>query len=132
MRTLSIMPSKPSKIACRQSDTMDNLLLPFSDLSQSLHTIPESLILVPRKLRFHGFDYIQVCRGERSAVYHQTYDGKTVGYEVFILQKEPATTLYGKFYPSHERWARDRDWGKTAWSCFTLEEAMLKYNRIKT
>jgi hypothetical protein len=99
------------------------------EICQEIHK--DQLKQVPLKLRFHGFEYAQVCRTERTALYHQTYDGITVGYEVFVIQMEPESFVYDTFYPTHERWPRDRDWGKTAWSCFTLEEAILKYNKLK-
>lgn len=114
-----------------------NLQLPFIfDPIQEVDNLMqvqnvEITLKVLLKLRFHGFDYIQVCRTERTALYHQTYDGKTVGYEVFIIHIQPETTLYGKFYPAHERWPKDGYFGKTAWSCFTIEEAMQKFNDLE-
>jgi hypothetical protein len=130
MRNLSIVSGKLFKIAYQQPEANNSLHLPFADSPEPVQPDPENLIQVPLKLRFHSFDYIQVCRGERTAVYHQTLDQESVGYEVFIIQMEPETTLYGKFYPAHERWPRDGDLGKKVWSCWNLEEAMVKYNML--
>jgi hypothetical protein len=91
----------------------------------------DSLLGVPSDLRYHGYDYIQVCRGARSCVYQQTLSKETIGYEVFMIRIQPEVILYGKKYPARERWPKDDDFSKTAWSCWTLEEAMVKFNALE-
>ena len=91
----------------------------------------DSLLSVPLDLRYHGYDYIQVCRGVRSCVYQQTLGKEIIGYEVFMIRIQPEAVLYGKSYPARERWPKDEDFSKTAWSCWTLTEAMLKFNALE-
>jgi len=86
---------------------------------------------VPSNLQYHGYDYIQVCRGSRSLVYHQTLDGKTISYEVSLIRIQPETTLGGKVYPPHERFPKDEDFGYTAWTYPTLEQALAKFHELE-
>ena len=132
MMSLHNIRSKHSKPSYRMPKTCNLPQLPFTDSPEPAQPEPDNLIQIPLNLRFHGFNYTQVCRGKRSAVYRQTIGQEIVGYEVFILQREPETTLYGKFFPAHERWPRDNDFDKTAWSCWTLEEAMLRFNALES
>ena len=80
------------------------------------------MIPVSLKKHYHGFDYTQICRGTRSCHYHHTYQGKTVGFEVFIITNQPGTILNGILYPTRERWSKDEDFGETTWSYRTLEQ----------
>jgi len=86
---------------------------------------------LPSNLRFHGFDYTQVCRGGRSCLYRQAYEGKTVGFEVSIIRINPENSFRGKTYPAHERWPKDDDFSKTAWACWNIEEAKEKFNELE-
>lgn len=90
------------------------------------------MITVSSKQRYHGFDNTQICRGTRSCLYRQTYQGKTVGIEVFIIANQPETILNEIFYPARERWPKDEDFGKTAWSFFSLKGASIKMNQLET
>lgn len=87
--------------------------------------------ILPAKLRFHGFTYTQICRGQRSCVYEQTVSPKINYYEVFKLRIQHPATLKGVFYPARERWPKDEDFGYTAWTCRTLERAMERFNEIE-
>jgi hypothetical protein len=80
-----------------------------------------NLVHVPSNLQYHGYNYTQVCRGARCCVYRQTLGEKIIGFEIFIISIQQEIILYGKVYKSHERWPKDRDYGKTAWSCWTLK-----------
>jgi hypothetical protein len=99
------------------------------DLSDSC--IQDSHVL-PAELQYHGFQYTLVCRGLRTYVYHQTLGKQTIGYEVFMIRIQPEAVLNGKSYLARERWPKDEDFSKTAWSCWTLEEAMLKFNALES
>jgi hypothetical protein len=83
------------------------------------------------ELSYHSFKYTRICRGVRSYVYQQTLGKETIGYEVFLIRIQHEAALYGKSYPARERWPKDGDFGKTAWSFWTLEEAMDKFNTLE-
>lgn len=101
------------------------------DKSDCPKTNVDGLIWVPLNLKYHGFDYTQIYRGGRSCLYRQSYEEKTIGFEVFVIKIQPETLLYGKLYKAHELWPKDNDFGKTAWTYFTLEDALRKYKAIE-
>lgn len=92
----------------------------------------ENMIPVLQQLRYHGFNYTQICRGTRSCLYRHTYQGKTVGFEVFIITNQPEIILNGIFYPARERWPKDEDFGKSAWSFISYEEASKRFMQLET
>jgi hypothetical protein len=86
---------------------------------------------LPTNKTYKGFGYTQVCRGARSCVYRQTYNGKTEGFEVFIISIDSEGTFKGKFFEKREHWPKDEDFSKTAWTCWTMEEATEKFNQLE-
>ena len=95
-------------------------------------TLEETSISLPAELNYHGFNYTLILRGKRSCIYQQTYEGKTEGFEVSLIQIQEEAVLFGKVAMKHERWPKDGDFGKTAWTCWTVEEAMVKFNRLES
>lgn len=117
-------------MGCSQ-ESSSVLELPFEAELHLLKTDtikPDQLALYKR---YHGFNYTQVCRGRRSSIYRQMYDGKAEGFEVFIIHIQKETLLYGKICKTHERWPKDGDFGKSAWTCWTEEEALIKHNELE-
>ena len=125
------MQRKSSRKTRSQKEVVAVLELVFAEETTQLESDGDELITVPSNLHYHGYDYALVCRGMRSSLYQQLLEGKTVGYEVSLIKIQKKTVLYGKIIKKHERWAKDGDFGKTAWSCFTLEEAIYKYNQLE-
>ena len=107
------------------------LELPFSNAIETLDSEFDNLVHIPSNLKYHGFDYVQVCRGSRAQVYRQMFEGKTEGFEISLIQIQEETILYGKTCKKHYRWPKDNDFGKTAWACWKLEEAMDKFNTLE-
>lgn len=105
--------------------------LPLNDNPVPDSTNFKHLLHLPLKLRYLGSDYIQVCRGGRSCINQQLFEGKTVGFEVFKIKQQPESLLYGKIIKAHERWPKNEDFGKTAWTCCTLDEARDRYNELE-
>jgi hypothetical protein len=135
MLTLPVHSNNARSINCQttiteEAETKVIQLKLFSDSEQVL-VIPETLVPLLPNLRYHGYEYTQVCRGRRSSVYRQMLDGKTEGFEVSLIRIQQETVLYGKICKKRERWPKDGDFGKTAWTLFTIEEAMEKYNVLE-
>jgi hypothetical protein len=99
---------------------------------ESVHMDYENLISLPSVLKYHGFEYLLLCRGTKSRMYQQLLHGETVGYEVSIIKIQKEAVLYGKMCKKHERWPKDGDFGKTAFSYFTIEDAKRKYNKLES
>lgn len=87
---------------------------------------------LPFEVSRNGYRYILVRRSENTAVFCQTYQNVVVGYEVFKIRVMRAR--FNKFLnamdPDKERFPCNEDFGKTAWTKFTIEEANLKYNQL--
>jgi hypothetical protein len=98
------------------------------DLTEACIIISHTL---PVELSYHGFRYSLVCRGVRSCVYQQTLGNEIIGYETFIIRIQPEVVLYGKKYPARERWPKDEDFSKTAFSFWTHYHAMLKFKELE-
>jgi hypothetical protein len=86
---------------------------------------------LPTQLRKNGFTYTLVLRGKRSMIYRQRYDQNIDYFEVFIIKVLPAKVLFGRSLPEREVFPGDGDFGKTAWSCRTLEKAMVRFNKLE-
>ena len=91
---------------------------------------------LPLELKKNGFDYKQVKRTEKAAMYAQYMTGGTllISYEVFLIQeqKESDTVMWGKaiHYDNKELFPSDEAFGKTAWSFQGLERAEKFYEGI--
>ena len=82
-------------------------------------------------LRKNGFTYTLVLREGQSCIYEQSVAEKTAYYEVFIVQVRPQETIKGKMLPNREVFPGNEDFGVTAWSCRTLDDAMKRFEKLK-
>jgi hypothetical protein len=82
-------------------------------------------------IRKNGFNYTQVCRKGRKAVYCQYVNEKTTYYEVFIIKSHDDIEIAGNKLEAAEQYPGDSDFGNTAWTCQTLEKAMERYNNLE-
>lgn len=75
------------------------------------------------ELKKSGYDYKQVkCEPNIAYIYHQTFEGKHIAYEVF---KHKINSLYNCVsFPSNEVF------GLWAWTYKTLEQAEKKFTEI--
>lgn len=85
--------------------------------------------LSPRE-RKNGFDYNLVIREGNVAIYRQEVSEKTKYYEVFKVKTRPERTYKGVIREAHEIFPRNNDFGLTAWSCRTLDEAKEIFNHL--
>ena len=85
---------------------------------------------LPSKLRKNGFDYTQVLREGRKAIYEQRASEICLYYEVFIIRTRPERNLKGKILSAKEVYPSNEDFGKTAWTCLSYEKALEKFNTL--
>jgi hypothetical protein len=85
---------------------------------------------LPNNLRKNGFTYTLDRREGNVAIYQQWYTKNVHYWEVFIVQVKPDTVIQGKLIPEHEKFPSDSDFGITAWSCRTLEDATVRFTRL--
>jgi len=86
---------------------------------------------LPLILRKNGFTYTQVLREGRSCIYHHEVTENVQYFEVFTVKVKPETVFKEKVIPKREVFPCDEDFGKTAWSCKTLERAMFHFNKLR-
>lgn len=101
---------------------MNTLLKNFHDT--------ESSIRLPQKLSRHSYTYEQIWRNEKLAIYSQTLGGKIIGYEVFKIKFQRERIFMGIFFPRKERFPYDGEFGCSAWTLGTIEDAYTKLNSI--
>jgi hypothetical protein len=96
---------------------------------------------LPENIRKNGFDYRLVKRNDERAIYSQHAGlGQIISYEVFKIKlgdqhkaKERWAKLKNEpFNPddyekSYEKFPTNEDFGKTAWTYPTLEQAMVAF-----
>lgn len=107
---------------------------------------PTTYESLPQTKTKNGYEYVQVARNTKAAVYEQKVEkeingeiGQTVGFEVFQIFVSKACSLIQKHgnkkgqvynYPAAEKFPGNEDFGKTAWSFTTREAAMNKFKEV--
>ena len=89
------------------------------------------MIALPQKTCKNGFPYTQICRGARSCIYEQRVGQKLIAFEVFIIQTRSERSILGKIIQAKEKFPSNEDFGKTAWTYWTVEQAMKKFNELE-
>ena len=82
--------------------------------------------LLPLKWRANRYNYDQIARTEKKAMY-KSDDGF---YEVFIIKVRPKEEIKGKEYPEREVYPGNEDFGKTAWCYRVYKNALRKYEKL--
>jgi len=82
-------------------------------------------------LRKNGFNYVLIKRGQRSCIYEQLVEGKTIAYEVFIIRTVPERCINGNWIGEHEKFPSNEAFGYSAWTCRSLDRAVERFNKIE-
>ena len=85
---------------------------------------------LPLNLRKNGFEYTQILREGRKAIYRQHNTATIAQYQVFLIKTRPEVSLKGKIIPSRECFPGNEEFGNTAWSFKPFKKAMDKFNSI--
>ncbi len=87
------------------------------------------MIPLVTSFRSKGFDFVQIAREERHAIFRKTKPG--YNFEVFevvvIQQMAEHTWPNGHFTPAHECMPGNEVWGSKGWTCQTQERAWEKF-----
>lgn len=87
--------------------------------------------ILPDKLSFNDFEYEKVIRIGKKCIYCQKIAPDCFQFEVFIVRVKKSKYIFGKFTQEREKFPKDEDFGKTAWSCSNIKSAIIKFNKIK-
>ena len=89
-----------------------------------------------RKLKTHfrknGYDYELVSRTQKKAIFRQSYEGRTVAFEIIKIRVRGArpNLFTGNIDPPTEVYPGSEAWGTSAWSIVDEEKAMKKYKSL--
>lgn len=87
--------------------------------------------ILPVILHKNGFDYSQVLRDEKTAIYCQHVTPNLEYFEVFKIQTHLERIFKGRTIPAGESFPANEDFGVTAWSYRNLGKAMVKYKSLQ-
>jgi hypothetical protein len=79
---------------------------------------------------FDGYDFNQLARQDKVALFEKRKANGCFGYEVIIVQRYPAQTIRGIRYPAREAMPSSADWGISGWSYKTLDDAKCKFKAL--
>ena len=87
--------------------------------------------VIPAEFKKKGFTYKQVKRDGMKAIYNQTRaDSSLNNYEVVKLGRHNGYQMGGVFIEPSETYPGSSLWGITAWTCCSIDEALVKYSNI--
>ena len=81
----------------------------------------------------YGYNFRQIEREGDIAIYEQSdpETGKVYAFEIFIIQKNEASEIFGNSVEARESVPSTEKWGKEAFTTWTLKEALDKKNILK-
>ncbi len=93
---------------------------------------------LPLEFKRKGFEYKQVDRNNKAAIYSQSLSDKILAYEVFKVKILPAYNLGGVSFEKSEPFPFDEAFGLWAWSIKVfndnvqkaLDRANIKFNQL--
>lgn len=92
---------------------------------------------LPLKLSIAGFNYTQIDRSDRYALYEQVRINKckhtpvrVKRYEVIKVRKQPEWSAFGKTHPAKEGFPCSEEWGTSGWSFLDLESARKHFEKL--
>ena len=87
--------------------------------------------VIPAEFKKKGFTYKQVKRDGMKAIYNQTRaDSSLNNYEVVKLGRHNGYLMGGVMIEPAETYPGSSLWGITAWTCCSIDEALVKYSNI--
>jgi|WetSurMetagenome_2_1015567.scaffolds.fasta_scaffold14561_5 hypothetical protein len=87
--------------------------------------------ILPDKLSVNGFQYEKVIRIGMKCIYCQKITPDIFRFEVFIVKVQKSTYILGRLLLERETFPKNKDFGKTAWCCITIKDAIRRFNKIK-
>lgn len=82
---------------------------------------------LPLNKQYNGYNYTQVVRNGKAAIYEQTVGANCQYYEVFAIKNLPEKVIKDTIIPEREQWPKDEDFGYTAWTMRSVDKALIKF-----
>lgn len=88
--------------------------------------------ILEKELTHKGFNYKQLYRDGKFAVYEQSKDGYDFKkYEAIVIESHNGYEIAGNYCPPSEMYPNASQWGDKGFTLDTYEEAMKKINQMK-
>lgn len=88
--------------------------------------------ILDKEFNYNGFDFTQMYRDGKYAIYKQTKKGwKSAVYEVIIIESHNGYDLAGQHFPPSEMYPSTTQWGIKGFTELTYDAAMDKIEKLK-
>ena len=90
---------------------------------------------LPTRFQHHGFDYRQIAREEKAAIYEQRWTGcaeQSLCYEIIRIRPREGFQIGGRFIEPSEVYPNSEAWGVAAWTVRDKEAAFRKFREMAT
>jgi hypothetical protein len=88
--------------------------------------------ILDKEIEYQGFNFTQMYRDGKYAIYKQTKEGWTSAvYEVIIIESHNGYDLAGQHFPPSEVYPSSNQWGLKGFTELTYEAAMKKLEHLK-
>jgi hypothetical protein len=88
---------------------------------------------LPIRFRKDGFNYRQIMRDGKAAIYAQTWNGccnPSIAYEVIRIRKREGFQIGGRFVEPAEVYPNSEAWGVDGWTLADGESAFRKLREV--
>jgi hypothetical protein len=86
---------------------------------------------IPTSFKKKGFTYNQLKREGKKAIFQQTREGSSLNnYEVVKIGRHNGYVMGGMNIEPAETYPGSSLWGITAWTCSSIDAAMLRYDTL--
>ena len=86
--------------------------------------------IIPETYVLRGFEYRQIERTSKAAIYAQYLDGELIAYEVVKVIWHPEREIMGKAVEEGESLPGDVSWGTHGFTAYPFERAMQIYTLL--
>jgi hypothetical protein len=88
--------------------------------------------ILEKELTHKGFNYKQIYRDGKFAIYEQSKDGYDFKkYEAIVIESHNGYEIAGNYCPPSEMYPNASQWGDKGFTLDTHEEAMKKIDQMK-
>lgn len=85
---------------------------------------------LPEKIVRNGFEYTMLERTLFKALYEQFFQGRMIGYEVWLVNRKKSRDKYTHIEEFFEKFPSNEEFGINAWAFHEYEKAKNCYDQI--
>ena len=92
--------------------------------------IGKSVKPLAESFKLDGFEFKQLWREGKIALFQKQKAGGVVSYEVVKIQAKPERVMFEHAVPFHEAMPSSETWGTNGWSFCSLDRAKAKFRKL--